>query len=59
MLNVWQHYGCKTRICKQREDTGSLHCNVTTTGPSTKLLLSKQHELFAECKLHIKSKPPF
>ena len=46
-------------ICKQREDTGSTHCNVTTTGLSTKLLLSKEHELFAECKLHIKSKPPF
>jgi hypothetical protein len=28
-------------ISKQREDTGSMHCNVTTTGPSTKLLLSK------------------
>jgi len=48
-------------IRKQREDTriGSMHRNVTTTGPSTKLLLSKEHELFTDCKLHIKSKPPF
>jgi len=46
-------------ICKQREDTGSMHCNAITTGPSTKLLLFKGHELFTEYKFHIKSKPPF
>lgn len=59
MLMFGNIMAARHAICKQGEDTGSMHCNATTTGPSTKLLLSKGHELIAERKLHTKSKPPF